>query len=269
MVGNFNFNTIYIIESLFDQDEKTGKILFNDTIKRNSERTGLFHTKFLAIANKAAFIECLKTINNYSIKGYYPFIHFEIHGSENKDGLILKSGELITWNELANETRQINITTKNNLVISLSTCYGAYFSTEIEILKAAPFCGCVCATSKIPEYEIIPRFTIFFETFYDSRDFDLSIIKLNEVNDFEHRFKFMTCAEIFEELLVQMENDEYHVDSIFLKNLVNLFTEKFKQLEASKFPKEQNLSVVRNELISRISSIKDELRKSFLMQDIS
>lgn len=164
MTTNFQFNTIYVLESLFEQDDKTGEELFNDTIKRNSERTGLFHTKFLRVADKTTLIEYLKTINEYSNKQYHPFIHFEVHGSKNKDGLVLNSDELITWNELADETRQINLTTKNNLVISLATCYGAYFCNEMRILKAAPFCGCVCTTSQIPNYEIIPRFTIFFET---------------------------------------------------------------------------------------------------------
>lgn len=200
MTPNFQFNTIYVLESLLDQEDKTGEILFNDTIKRNSERTDLFYTKFLKVPDKTTLIEYLKTINEYSKKQYHPFIHFEIHGSEEKDGLVLKSGELIKWNELADETRQINVTTRNNLVISLATCYDAYFCTEMKILKAAPFCGCVCATSQIPTYEIIPRFTIFFETLFDSRDFDLAITHLNEANNFKYRFKFMTCDELFENL---------------------------------------------------------------------
>lgn len=41
---------------------------------------------------------------------------------------------------------------------------------------------------------------MFFETLFDSRDFDLAITHLNEANNFKYRFKFMTCDELFENL---------------------------------------------------------------------
>jgi len=270
MNKNFQFNTIYVIESLFDQDEKTGEILFNDTIKRNSERTGLFHTKFLSVTDKTTLIEYLKLINSNSKNQYHPFIHFEIHGSNGKDGLVLNSGELVTWNELADETRQINLTTKNNLVISLATCYGAYFCKEMNILKAAPFCGCVCATSAIPTIEIIPRFTIFFETLFETLDFDLAITQLNEANNFDYRFKFMTCDKLFEDLFNQMEKEELNVNSIIFENWVNNIAEVLKHSSTTfeTTPKEQIQYQFRNELIRKTSSIKEELRKSFLIQDL-
>ena len=76
-------------------------MLYEDIVRKSPERTGLHHTKFLKFDNKVSFIEGLKTIELYAKKGFHPFIHFEIHGDNQKNGLILKSGEIIYWNELA------------------------------------------------------------------------------------------------------------------------------------------------------------------------
>lgn len=81
----------------------------------------------------------------------------------------------------------------------------------------------------------------------------------------------MTCAELFEDLFEQMEKHELNVDSITFENRVNSIAEALKH-SSKTFeitPQEQIQSLVRNELIRKTNSVKDELRKSFLLQDIS
>lgn len=64
---------------------------------------------------------------------------------------------------------------------------------------------------------------------------------------------------------------EFNVDSITFENWVNSIAEALKH-SSKTFeitPKEQIQSLVRNELIRKTNSVKDELRKLFLFQDIS
>lgn len=268
MESVFQFNTIYIIESLPDNEHQTGEMLFNDIVKRNAERTGLHHTKLLKLDTKVSFITGLETIKSYSLKGFHPFIHFEIHGSNKKNGLILKSGEIILWKELANLTRQINIITKNNLVISFATCYGAYFLSEIKALESAPFCGCVSTTGILYEDEIITRFTKFFETLFEVKNFDLAVERLNTTDGLPYKFKFLTAEEFFVDLVETMTNEDFNSKHIKYRMWVNRLTKVFKNnLTLQNIPQKKLKEIVREEITKKSETFKSELKKSFFSED--
>lgn len=53
----------------------------------------------------------------------YPLVHIACHGS--KDGLQLMSGEEVTWSLLAEIVRPLHLSTRKNLVLGLSSCFGS------------------------------------------------------------------------------------------------------------------------------------------------
>ncbi|HWF43065.1 MAG TPA: hypothetical protein VG537_00335 [Candidatus Kapabacteria bacterium] len=53
-----------------------------------------------------------------------PILHLTMHGDE--DGLQLSSGECIDWTELSPFIVNLNIATRNNLLITLAACFGLY-----------------------------------------------------------------------------------------------------------------------------------------------
>lgn len=268
MESIFQFNTLYVIESLPDSEIQTGQILYEDIVRRSSERTGLHHTKLLKLDNRTSFIEGLNTIELYAKKGFHPFIHFEIHGDNQKNGLILKSGEIIYWNELASLTRQINIITNNNLVVSLATCYGAYFLTEIKIIEAAPFCGCVATTGLLYEDEIITRFTIFFETLFEATNFDLAVDRLNNTDGLQYKFKFITAEELFEDLVMTMTNEDFNPSHLKYKAWTNRLTKNLKNnLLFQSVPKKKLKDIVREQIDKKGETFKSMLKKSFLLSE--
>ncbi len=267
MNRSFEFNTIYVVESLADHEEQTGEILYNDIIKRSSDRTGMHHTKLIKVDTKEAFCNALTNIKNHTHIGYYPFIHFEIHGSNKKNGLILKSGEIILWKELFSLTQQINIITKNNLVISLATCYGAYFLSEIKIYEAAPFCGFVSTTGLLYEDEIIAGFTSFFESIFDNRDFDIAVEKLNTANGLQKKYKFQTAEEFFEDLISNMMPN-FGVNHIDYKMRVIQLVNQSKLSPTYHNKSEDEL---RENIVTLINkqreTFKAEYKKTFLLSD--
>lgn len=268
MESVFQFNTIYVIESLSDDEKQTGEMLYNDIIKRSSERTGLHHTKLLKLDNKDSFIKAFEIIKDYSIKGFHPFIHFEIHGSKEKNGLVLRSEEIVLWKELADLTRQINIVTKNNLVISLATCYGAYFLNEIKILEPAPFCGCVSTTGKLYEDEIINRFTVFFETIYDNMNFDLAVEKLNTTDGLNYKFKFLTAEECFENLIEKMTTQNFNSKHMEYKMWVNRLVKVLsKNSIFQNVPEKKLKEIVREQINKKGETFRTEFKKSFLLSE--
>lgn len=138
-----SFRHIIVIQSLFIEDDNSGEDLYNDIIKRyiDYNKKSIAH-QFHRVSSKEELAEILRYIDSNAI--YIPggiVIHFEIHGSEGKDGLILSDRSLITWKELITFFREINIKTDNRLYITLATCYGRYLFEGVDSDKKSPYSG--------------------------------------------------------------------------------------------------------------------------------
>ncbi len=123
-MSEFQFNKVYVIESLDSEEEKlTGQELYNDLLRWKEYQVKDFKSDLIQVSNKSEFKAALDRIKEEcTTKGFYPIIHFEVHGSEDKSGLILNSGELIKWSELYKDLIEINSIIGNNLFITLAVC---------------------------------------------------------------------------------------------------------------------------------------------------
>jgi hypothetical protein len=86
----FRFNKIYIVESLPEHDEKTGSELYNDVVRWKSFNNPNLKSELISPNNKIewkSFID--KVLSECAQDGILPLVHFEVHGSTNKNGLIL------------------------------------------------------------------------------------------------------------------------------------------------------------------------------------
>jgi len=126
------FNCAIVIQSLPENERQTGKELYNDIIKRSCDRIGLL-SRLFDVSSRSDIYSCFKAILEASgSKKFFPLIHFEMHG--NKMGFQMKSGEMISWSEIGDLCRAINIAIQNQLIVSLATCHGAHFIKGIDIL---------------------------------------------------------------------------------------------------------------------------------------
>jgi hypothetical protein len=124
MIGDLSH--IIVIQSLKDNEVQTGINLYNDIIKRQIERLkSLISHEFYNVKEKEKLFEILKYVNAQA--PYFPkgiLIHLEMHGSKNLDGLVLSSDTIIEWSELVEYFRLINISSCNQLYITMATCFG-------------------------------------------------------------------------------------------------------------------------------------------------
>jgi hypothetical protein len=210
------FNKIYVIESLFPDDKKTGTLLYNDLLKIKTFQIPQLKSELFNPNTKKELIECFEKIKKEIVElDTYPFIHLELHGSNNKDGLALNSYELITWNELAEYFRAINQLCYHNLFVSLATCYGAYIFEEIKPWEPAPFWGYVGTYIKVHEDDIEVSFYSFFDTLLDTLDFNISVKSLNESNNIlEYRYVFYNAEAVFELICETYERISSEPDNI-------------------------------------------------------
>jgi len=139
----FNFNKVYFIVS--DELSKFAEMLFTDVVERRCLQANLF-SELIIINNKSDFeIAVREIIEECKKNEILPYIHFECHGSS--EGVSLKSNECYSWDDFGDYLTRINIACKNNLFVSMASCYGGYLSLPIlkNILighvQRAPACG--------------------------------------------------------------------------------------------------------------------------------
>jgi len=170
---------LIIIESLKDDDKKTGTILESEFLKFKKLKYSDLKTIVFSPKNKDELIALLEAIIKLQEeKGFLPHLHFEIHGFE--DGLELSNGDRINWSELMKYFSQINYLTKNYLVIYLAVCFGASILKNINPLERAPFKALVTPVFKIKETQILSGFTSFYDEYFTSFDLKESVNKMNE-----------------------------------------------------------------------------------------
>src|SRR3569833_2144336 len=138
LIRNFGFFLIYVIESLSTYETATGSALYPAIISRWTSQNPYLKSDLLTVNTKEEFISTLSDIERTasSPSQDIPFLHLEIHG--RKEGLVLASGELVSWLELADSLRWINIKTKHNLLISMATCHGAFLFSAVLPSHTAP-----------------------------------------------------------------------------------------------------------------------------------
>lgn len=159
----YRVDNIYVIECV-DKNEtqnKSAKSLYDDIISKIKYKEPNIETEYYSIDSKEQFIRILTGITDKNIKDRTVLIHFYLHGSE--EGLVAND-DIISWKEIKDITREINIKTNNKLFLILANCYGSFFETELDLTKKAPFNSII--SSKYEEK--VDGIYSFFEKFYNS-----------------------------------------------------------------------------------------------------
>jgi hypothetical protein len=258
MVGDIK--NIIVIQSLGSYDKKTGEELYNDTIKRHIDYTQPENLKmnhyFHDVKDKNSLIEILKyySINTLYMNGGV-LIHFEMHGSVNKDGLILADNSLITWEEITEFLRIINLNINNRLYITMATCFGRYLYLGTTLDKKSPYSGYISASKEVMVEEIMADFTLLFEILIKSGNLVFSYLELDKNGS---NFYYKDSKAVFE------ENFETFKKNIEFKTMI------LKSAKEKLFEQYGNIEV--NEVISEmiyhnaLNEAHQNQRKSFLFE---
>jgi hypothetical protein len=198
-MSSFVFNRIYVIESLGSSEKLTGKELYDDLLRWQENKFKELNADYFLIENKFDFFDRLNKIKKECIeKRYSPILHFEIHGDKNKKGLVLKSNELVTWEDLYKYLLEINVSVGNNLFLTLAVCHGAYLMQIIRISSPAPFYGFVGSFDEIKDSDLLLRYNEFYSEFFTSFKLEKAMEKLHEANpNIPSTYKLISSEETF------------------------------------------------------------------------
>lgn len=140
------FDRIHVVESLPEPGfaSKTGRILFG---RLESMCVGTPVLPFLhVIESRSDLFQILQRALGEAENGNYPLLHFETHGASRAPGLstvslglVMASGELVKWSELAPILTAINEATRLRLLVFAAACYGLDGARLVQPLDPAPF----------------------------------------------------------------------------------------------------------------------------------
>lgn len=216
MTTNISFNKIYIIESLASSERKTGTNIYNDALKYRTQpfSNQSIDAKLCDIESKAELLKLFKRINsNISQSDELPYLHFEMHGSEIQDGMVLKTEEVIKWNEVSHELRKINIACNNNLFVSMSMCYGAYLIRCIDgFSQPCPFYGFVGPLDNIGDRDLEVAYTEYFAKLLDTNNFKIAFEGLQEDStDNQNGYIFLTSGILLDRMIKNLTSETEQV----------------------------------------------------------
>lgn len=162
------FNKISIVESLSQDDRKTGELLYNDIrMLEIFHKTGI-EVEYVTISSKLELYEHIdKLIEEFVNHRLYPVLQLDLHGSADKRGIVLNSGETIIWSEFCNKLRELNELSNGNLVIVMAACYGAYVQGGIDLFNRSPFWAVMSPLDQVSPDDIHRSLGEFYRSIFE------------------------------------------------------------------------------------------------------
>ena len=217
---NADIQHVIVIESLEQKEARTGTELYNDIIERyrlmHRDQSPIQSSEFHPIESKQ---QLLATLDDLLVRAdglqNGLVIHFEMHGSTNLDGLITANGELVTWAELVEKFRDLNIATVNELYLTMATCFGRHLFEAVQPELKSPYRGYISASQEVTIDEVMDSFTDVYERLIT----DGNLIRSYLASDAERsRFFYKDSEETFRQLMEltfdRLLNDPTYKDDI-------------------------------------------------------
>lgn len=171
---------VCIIQSLGADERQTGQNLYNDVLRLKTIQEEELTVELTNVATREEFFNALSDIEDKIVnEQWHVILHIEAHGGD--DGVELSSGDVISWEELMDATRPINIALKNYLIIHLAMCNGAWILTCLDPEDRAPFRAIIATANPIGDRNLEAAFNAFYDEYLFSFDPEAGVDAMNAV----------------------------------------------------------------------------------------
>lgn len=222
--------TIVIIQSLKDDDLKTGEMLYDRLSTTLPIRYPDTSVKFYNVKDKRELAVTFYKIFNEIDNGELVTLQIETHGCE--EGIELASGELVTWRGFFGVIRPINEKMLNLLLVCMSMCYGGALITQFEPEKRAPYRAFIGTGSTIKAGVLLDGFSAFYENYHNLLDSFAAYEAMKDAtidaDTGRSPFWFMSSEDVFQKTLdpdrdpdnfKHMVNEQYVKQKVEGKNV--------------------------------------------------
>jgi len=199
MVRQATFSKIAVIQSLQGNEFHTGNKLHEDL-----ETMGVFHQQpfpcELHNVSTNQDLCALITQMEGSVRstGYVPILHIETHGGCDKKGLVLSSGDYVSWADLKDPLTALNIATCNNLLVVMSACHGRHLAEIIQPIDRSPCWGIVGPEGTVTAGALLRSFSAFYDEIFATGDGSKALKRLNaELSKDKLSYNFVNSEWLF------------------------------------------------------------------------
>jgi hypothetical protein len=233
--SHFSNNSIVIIKSLKSNETDTATTL-HDHLQSISDAKSP-RVEFHDAKSKQDVLDILDEVKEKSKGGMKPILHFETHGNKDFGLHIAASNEFISWRELADKFREINVVSNNNLGVVMAACFGLHAIKPITIFEASPYFILISSESPIEIAYINSQIWQFYDTLFSSGDIDTAMTAIDK--------QFVS----------------FHAEKFFTRLVIGYFKDKCTG-EAAEQRVERLLAEVQSNLPSRTPEQMESLRRS-------
>lgn len=179
---------------------KTGELLY-DNFKYDRSVNKFFEIEFQKIKDKYSLLKYFEVLDwEFKNTNILPFLQLEMHG--NEIGIQLSSNEVVHWEEIVSWFERFNISTKNNLILSLALCKGGYILNALDnhITKRAPFAALIYTFEEVKNIEIYKGFPKFYNSLFKDKDASIALNQLNTlIPEKSRQFSWLSCTWLLTE----------------------------------------------------------------------
>lgn len=173
-----NNTKIFVIESLQEDDKKTGTNLYNDLIRYQFP----FDSKLYEVMDSGDWYGAIEDIKSKVKPGDVVFLHLEAHGNGKGTAIILTNGEELSFRKIGDDFICINRIIGCNLFVTLAVCHGLFLIMDSISLERMPFCGLIGSLQAISESDLEVRYYEFYRSYSESKDIELAMEELKKSN---------------------------------------------------------------------------------------
>lgn len=163
-----SFNKIHIVEATSETDLATGKALYENTLAYKLFEVDGLNCELSQPKSVSSFIGVLENINAEAANGVFPIVHIEAHGS--REGLRVGSGEFIKWDTIRKSLTDINVSCRNNLLVTMAACEGVYLFKIVKPVQRAPFWGLIGPKNTMKARQLEVDYSSFYSELLETFD---------------------------------------------------------------------------------------------------
>lgn len=191
---------IIVIQSLKENDLKTGEVLFDNTLKWKSIIRNDVPTEYYEVSSKEEFFRQIDSINKALSPGDILTLQLETHGCEK--GVAFSNDDILNWKDFHDTIRTLNETTGGLLVVCMAMCVGGATISTIDPEKRAPYRAIVAPFKEVPAGTIEEGFAEFYSEYNNIMDLPKAMQRIQATSidpDGKPYFHVLTAEQIFDQ----------------------------------------------------------------------
>lgn len=169
------------------------------------------------------FYEILKGLaSSYAAFDGGLLLHLDIHGDENKRGFVLESNELVPWEKVIYYLRKLNLTLKNKLYVTMTTCFGRYLYTGVDFKLKSPYSCYISSSESVGEIDAYENYGILFNRLFETGNLVDAYYEMDNVDGriFYYNDSETTFESAFNSLYDKLTKDGSPLKKIALDNAI-------------------------------------------------